>query len=256
MRLTPNRFRERLRHGPVRYGIFVGLGAPVAAEIVAGAGFDWLMLDAEHAPNDPRAVLHQLQAVAAYDVDVVVRPNGHAAELIKQLLDVGARSLVVPMVDTAEQADAVVRATRYPPHGVRGVGTALARAAGWGRVDDYFQRADEEMCVVVQVESRLALDQLDEIARVDGVDAVFVGPSDLAASLGHLGEPGHPDVRAAVTDALGRVAAAGSVAGVYGATPELADEYVGHGARFVAVGVDTVLLARASSELARRFHGR
>lgn len=253
MHMPENRFKRALVARDFQVGIFLGLADPYCAEITAGAGFDWLLIDAEHGPNDLRTVLAQLQALAAYPVNAVVRTADHDPARIKQYLDAGVQSLLVPMVESAEQARALVRATRYPPAGIRGVGTALARAARWNGVEGYFARADEEMCLIVQVESRAGLDALDEIVGVDGVDAVFVGPSDLAASLGHLGNPGHPEVTAAVAGAIERIVAASRAAGVFSADPAAAERYRQAGAGFAAVGVDALLLRNAAVALAQRF---
>lgn len=251
MTAITNTFKQRLGRDDVRYGIFVSLADPVAAEIAAASDMDWLIVDTEHAPNDLRTALGQLQATDGYDTDVVVRPYEGDRALIKRLLDIGATSLLIPMVDTAAQAAEVVAYTRYPPGGSRGV--ASARAARWGRVDGYFDTADREICVIAQIESQQGLTNLDAIAAVDGVDALFVGPSDLAAALGHLGEPGHPDVQAAVLGAIGSIRAAGKPAGVYGATPEAAKRYTEAGANLVVVGVDTMILSGAINQLAGRF---
>jgi len=248
-----NTFKRRLAGPDVLYGLFVGLADPVAAEIAAGAGFDWVMIDAEHGPNDIRTLLVQLQATAAYPVATIVRPPNHDPATIKRILDLGAQTLIVPMVSSADEAEALVAAVRYPPRGVRGVGTALARAARWNRIPDYLERADEEICLIAQIESSGGLENLAAIAAVDGVDALFVGPSDLAASLGHLGNPGHPEVQDAVVGALTTITAAGRPAGVYASTGEAATTYVGNGARFVAVGIDAALLATATRDLARTF---
>ncbi|NMG71093.1 aldolase/citrate lyase family protein [Parazoarcus communis] len=253
MLMPENRFKRALAAREFQVGVFLGLIDPYCAEIMAGTGFDWLMIDGEHGANDPRSVLAQLQAVAPYPVSAVVRTVDHDAARIKQYLDVGVQSLLVPMVESAEQASALVRAMRYPPEGIRGVGTALARAARWNGVEGYFTRADEEMCLIVQVESRAGLAALDDILAVKGVDGVFIGPSDLAASLGHLGNPGHPEVKTAVADALARIVAAGRAAGVFSADPAAVQAYREAGAGFIAVGVDTLLLRNAAVQLAQRF---
>lgn len=226
--------------------MFTSLADPVAAEICAGAGFDFVIVDTEHAPADLRTVLHQLQALSAYPLEPVVRAWNDDRALLKRLLDVGARTLLVPMVDSAEQATAVVAATRYLG-GVRGVSSA--RAARWGRIADYHATADSEICVIVQVETRQAIAAVDEIAAVPGIDAVFVGPMDLATSLGFPGGGTHPDVVEVVANTIERIVAAGCAAGVLAATPETRQRYVAAGASFVAVGVDTMLLARATSAL-------
>jgi 4-hydroxy-2-oxoheptanedioate aldolase len=253
MNTPANGFKQALAARRVQIGLWLGLADPYCAEICAGAGFDWLALDAEHGPNTIRTLLAQLQALAAYPVHAVVRAASGDPTHLKQLLDIGAQTLVVPLVESAEQARAVVRATRYPPVGIRGVGTALARASGWNRHTDYLQRADSEICVVVQAESATALANLEEIARVEGVDGVFFGPADLAASLGHRGQPTHPDVRAALDRAFAATLAAGKPAGILMGDEALAREFLAAGVSFVAVGVDTTLLARATSALAARF---
>ncbi len=248
---TPtNHFKQRLTGG-VQYGLWLGLADPVAAEITAGAGFHWLTIDQEHAPNDVRTTLAQLQAIAPYPVEPIVRPLRSERSLVKQAMDLGARTIIAPMIDTAEHAAEMAAAVHYPPTGVRGV--ASARAARWGRTTDHWTRADAEACLIVQVESLAAADSIDEIASVDGVDALFVGPSDLGAALGHLGQANHPEVRTAVVETISAIRAAGKPAGVLATTPELVHEYVAAGASFVGVGVDTMVLARATSDLCDRF---
>ena len=251
--MPKNRFKLGLREGRWQVGLFLGLCSPISAEILAGAGFDWLLIDAEHAPNDPAGVLAQLQAMAPYPVPVGVRPTSHDPSLIKQYLDVGAQTILAPMVDDAAQAEALVRAVRYPPAGIRGVAASIVRASRWNGIKDYVAHADAEACLVVQVETRHGLENLDQIVAVEGVDAVFIGPADLAASLGHLGDSGHPKVRAAIEDALGRIAAAGKAAGIFVTDPALADKYRRLGASFVAVGGDTSLLHGAALKVAASF---
>jgi 4-hydroxy-2-oxoheptanedioate aldolase len=253
MRMPVNAFKAALARGDAQIGLWLGLANPYSAEVVAGAGFDWLLIDGEHAPNSVPGILAQLQAVAAYPSQPVVRVAWNDPVLIKQVLDLGAQSLLVPMVQSADEARAAVAATRYPPHGVRGVGSALARASRWNRVDGYLAHANDEMAVLVQVETRAGLEQIDAIARVDGVDGVFIGPADLAADLGHLGQPGHPDVQAAIDRALAAIVAAGKAAGILSADEAAARRYLAAGATFVAVGVDTTLLARGAEQLAARF---
>jgi 4-hydroxy-2-oxoheptanedioate aldolase len=255
MELPTNRFKRALREGKPQIGLWVGLADSYATELLATVGFDCLVIDAEHAPNDPRSVLPQLQAMAPYPVHPIVRPVHGAAELIKQYLDIGAQTLIIPMVETPEQARQVVAATRYPTRGVRGVGSALARASRWNQVDDYLLRSDDEMCVFVHVESVNALTRLERIAAVDGVDGVFFGPADLAASMGLLGKPSDPAVRAAILQGIATVRGAGKVAGTLTSDRQLAHEYLEQGALFVAVGVDTSVLVRAAKELATEFTG-
>jgi len=237
--------------GPLA-GMWVVTGSAYVTEICAGAGLDYLVIDAEHAPNDVPSLVPQLQAAAAYPVRVLVRAPSGDPVLIKQLLDIGVTDLMVPLVESAEQARALVAAMRYPPEGIRGVGGAFARAARWGRTPDYLRTAATGLTLTVQVESRRGLDELKAITAVDGVDAVFLGPADLAASLGHLGQPEHPEVVAAIEEAIGTVGALGKAAGVNAFAEPTARRYVAAGARFVVVGADVTLLARGSEDLAAR----
>ena len=250
MKLAANVFKARLLAGEPQFGIFVAMVDPVAAEISAGAGFDWLMIDMEHAPNDLRTVLHQLQAIAASGVPVAVRPPVGDPVVIKRLLDIGVQTLVIPMVESAEQAAALVDAIRYPPRGIRGVGPSMARAAQWNRVEEYLADADDQICLVCQVESVVGVAAAAQIAAVDGVDAVFVGPSDLAASMGHIGQPGHPDVQQRVAVTLAAITAAGTAAGVFATSVESAQRFASSGATMIAVGTDIALFASATATLA------
>jgi len=256
MDMPKNIFKQRLLQGQRQIGLFVGLGSPYSMELLATAGFDWLLIEAEHSPNTPASVLSQLQAAAPWPAQLAVRPVSHDAALIKQYLDIGVQTLLAPLVDNAAQAAALVSAMRYPPRGLRGVGSSLARAARWNGVKDYVRQADAEMCLIVQIETRQGLENLDEILAVDGVDAAFVGPADLAASLGHLGDSGHPEVRAAIESSLQRIAASGKAAGVFVTDPVLAQHYHSCGASFVAVGGDTTLLRNAAVKLAASFRER
>jgi len=250
---TERIFKDRLKQGTPAIGMWVASGSPVVAEICAGSGLDWLLIDGEHAPNDLRSTLAQLQAVAAYPVDAVVRAPIGDAVLIKQLLDIGVESLIVPMVHDRQAAEDVVRATRYPPEGIRGVGSALARSSRWNRRDGYLDTANDRITTIVQIESTQAVDALEEIAAVDGIDAVFVGPADLAASMGYRGRQDHPDVVAAVEDVLRRADEHGTPAGVNAFDDALARSYLAAGAKFVLVGADVTLLASESTALANRF---
>lgn len=253
MDMPINTFKQRLRTGQAQIGLWLGLADPYCAELAANAGFDWLLLDGEHAPNDLRGLLGQLQAVAPYPAQPIVRPVIGDTALIKQLLDIGAQTLLVPMVESAEQARQLVRAMRYPPHGVRGVGSALARASRWNSLPGYLDQADEQMCLLVQVENREGLANLDAICAVDGLDGVFIGPADLSAAMGHRGNPGHPEVQAAIDDAIVRIGRAGKAAGILSADEALARRYIELGAAFVAVGVDTTVLMRGLQTLAGKF---
>ena len=253
MDMQVNEFKRRLLAGEVQYGLWLGLSETFSAEICAGAGFDWLLIDAEHGPNDLRSILPQLQAIAPYGSQPVVRPPQGDHVLIKQLLETGVQTLLIPMVESAAQAAGLVQAMRYPPHGIRGVGSALARASRWGRIGDYAARADAEMCLLVQVETRQGFEDLDAIMEVEGVDGIFFGAADLAAAFGHLGQSGHPDIVARVVDGLERVARGGKAGGVLCAERSLVERYRAAGARFIAVGVDSLLLAAATSALAAQY---
>jgi 4-hydroxy-2-oxoheptanedioate aldolase len=246
-------FTAALGDGRPQIGMWVASGSSYCAEICAGSGLDWLLIDSEHSPNDVRSLLPQLQATAAYPVHVVVRPPSGDRVGIKQLLDIGVRNLLIPMVDSAEAAREVVRATRYPPRGVRGVGSALARASRWNRLPAYLEGADDGICVLVQVESEQGLGAVESICSVDGVDGVFIGPADLAASLGHLGHPAHPEVMAEIDRAIKRIVAGGKAAGVNAFVEHDARHFLDLGCRFILVGADVSLLARGSEDLAGRY---
>ncbi len=256
MQIKTNTFKAALKSGErAQIGLWLGLTDSICAEICAGAGFDWVLIDGEHAPNDVRSTLTLLQAVAPHPAHPIVRPVSGDVQLIKQLLDIGAQTLLVPMVESAEQAKLMVSAMRYPPAGIRGVGAALARASQWSRVTNYLHEANDQMCLLVQVETRLGLENLDAIAAVEGVDGVFIGPSDLSAALGHLGKPGHADVQQAIEDAIRRIRAAGRAAGILTVDEAQARHYLSLGCTFVAVGLDGNLLMRATQELASKFNG-
>ncbi|WP_372094939.1 HpcH/HpaI aldolase/citrate lyase family protein [Tistrella mobilis] len=250
MKAPCNDFKRRLTAGEVLNGFWLSLASPVASEALSLAGFDWLLFDGEHSPVDVAGVQPLLQAAATGTASAVVRPAWNDKVLIKRLLDIGAQTLLVPFVQSAEEAAAAVLASRYPPHGVRGVAGAT-RASRYGQTEDYFAVANREICVLVQVETGEALGRLEEIAAVDGVDGVFIGPSDLAASMGHLGRPGHPEVQAALKDAAARIAATGKAPGILATNAADARRYVDWGYRFVAAGVDIgVLMAGAKAMLA------
>ena len=244
-----NTFKAALRESRAQIGLWVALTSPYSAEICAGAGYDWLLIDAEHAPNDIQTLVAQLQALAKYPVHPIVRPPVGEAWMIKQILDIGAQTILAPMIETGEQAEAMVRAVRYPPHGIRGVGASLARASGFNRIPDYLQTANDEICLLLQIESRAGLVNLDAIASTQGVDGVFVGPADLAADLGFLGRPGAPEVQAAVEDALTRIQGHGKAAGILTADQALAKRYLACGATFVGIGSDVGLLVNATTNL-------
>ena len=253
MKLAENKFKKALKNKQSQFGLWLNLSHAISTEICAGAGFDWLLIDAEHGPNEVTTVLNQLQAMAAYPVQAIVRPLDDSVSGIKQLLDIGAQTLLVPMVETAEQAETLVKAIQYPPKGIRGVGSAVVRASGWNRISDYLQKADDEICLIVQVESQKGLDNLNDIVQVDGVDGVFIGPADLAASLGFLGQPSHPEVVKQIEKAIKTITAAGKAAGTMATTKELIEKYLDCGVSFVGIGADTLLLANASSDLAAEY---
>jgi 4-hydroxy-2-oxoheptanedioate aldolase len=248
-----NTFKAALCERRLQIGLWQALANPYAAEICATAAFDWLLFDGEHAPNDVPSLLSQLQAVAAYSCSPVARPPCSEAWLIKQYLDIGVSSLLVPFVETQEQAHVLVQAMRYPPQGIRGVASGLVRASRWNRIPDYLECANSEACLLVQIESPAGLQNLSAIARVEGVDGVFLGPADLAATLGHLGAPDHPEVQATIERAIGKILACGKPAGILAADPVLARRYIELGCTFVAVGSDVGLLARGTRALRAEF---
>lgn len=250
----PRTFVDRMGDGdrPL-IGLWACAGSAVTAEIIAGSGCDWILIDAEHSPNGLESLLAQLHAVSAYPVAPVVRPPFGDAVIIKQVLDLGAQNLLIPMVDSAEQAAEIVRAVRYPQGGVRGVGSALARSSRWNRVEGYLGRANETISLTVQIESAAAVANVEAIAGVDGVDALFIGPSDLAASMGYLGQQNHPQVVEAVLHSIAACRSAGKPVGVNAFVAADADRYIEAGASFVAVGADVAILARQSEALVDRF---
>ena len=266
MQVPTNSFRDALRAQQPQIGLWLGLADHYSAELLAGGGYDWLLIDGEHAPNDVRSTLGQLQAMASASTAL---PAGQSAShpvarvpigtgdvgttLIKQYLDIGVQTLLVPMVDTPEQAAQVVAAAKYPPEGVRGMGSALARASRWQAYPHYVKEANAQVCVLVQAETVDALHQLDAIAATPGVDGVFIGPADLSASMGHPGNPGHPDVQAAILDAISRIRRAGKAPGILATNEAQARKWLDAGALFVAVGIDTMLLKSAAASLLQRY---
>ena len=252
MDLPKNNFKHAIRAGRQQIGLWVSLANPYSAELVAGSGFDWLVLDGEHSPNAPTTVISQLQAVAAYPVSAIVRPAWNDKVLIKRYLDIGAQSLLIPYVQNANEAAEAVAAIRYPTRGVRGV-AGVTRASRFGRVADYAKRAEEELCLLVQIETREGLESLEAIAKTDGVDGVFIGPADLAAALGHLGEQQHPEVQSAIQDAIKRIRGLGKPAGILATDEASTRRYIEWGTVFTAVGLDAMVLARETEKLAAKF---
>ncbi len=252
MELPINTFKRALKAGKPQIGLWCSLSSHYAIELVAGSGFDWLLLDTEHSPNDLESVLTQLQAAAPYPTHPVVRVPWNDMVTIKRFLDIGSQTILIPYVQNAEEAKAAVAHTRYPPAGVRGVAGGT-RATRWGRVKDYAKRAHEEICVLVQVETQTALDNLERIAAVDGVDGVFIGPADLHASLGYPGETNNPKVMPVIDEAVRRIRKAGKAPGILTTVEADARRWLECGGQFVAVGVDTVVLARGTEALAAKF---
>ena len=254
MELPRNSFKHALSAGQVQVGLWSSLSSNITVELLAGSGFHWLLLDMEHSPNDLESLFSQLQAAQPYATSAVVRVPWNDPVMLKRVLDAGAQSVLIPMVDTPEQAVAAVAATRYPPRGMRGVG-GTTRATRWGRIANYARRAESELCVLLQVETAQALDNIEAIAAVEGVDGLFVGPADLHASLGHLGERHHPEVWERIEDAIRRIRAAGRAPGFLTSNEADARRIIEVGGQFVAVGSDAGLLASAADSLKQRFLG-
>jgi 4-hydroxy-2-oxoheptanedioate aldolase len=248
-----NKFKKTLLAGQLQIGLWLGLATANSAELCGYAGFDWLVVDGEHTPSDLPLITSQLQALAASPSEAVVRVPIGETWMIKQFLDAGAQTILVPMVEDAAQAAELVKAMRYPPAGVRGVGSALARASKYNTIPDYLTTANEQVCLLVQVESANAMKNIEAIAALDGVDGVFIGPSDLAADMGFIGKAGAPEVNAAVEDGIKRILAQGKPAGVLTGDLMLAQNYIDLGATFVAVGSDVGLLTKSAGDLAKKF---
>lgn len=251
MNVPLNPFKDRLRAGQMQCGLWCTLGSASVTEVVAGAGFDWLLIDMEHSPNDPLTVLSQLQVVAGFAPAPVVRLPHNDPILFKRMLDFGAQSFMVPDIRNARQASEAVAAIRYPPAGNRGV-SAVTRATRYGRVQDYPALSDASIALVVQIESPAAIDQIEKIAAVDGVDALFVGPGDLAAQMGFIGELGRPEVKERVEQAIRRIVSTGKAAGLLTGDLDFASRCQNLGASLVAVGTDAGILARGADALATR----
>jgi len=251
MELPQNAFKRALKAGKAQIGLWSSLSSNYTVEVIAGAGYDWVLLDCEHSPNDLESLLAQLQACAPYASTPIVRVPWNDAVNVKRVLDIGAQSLLVPYVCTPAEAKAAVAATRYPPAGVRGV-AGTTRATRFGRVRDYAKRAHEELCVLVQAETRKSLDNLEAICAVDGVDGVFIGPNDLAAGMGHRGNIPHPDVQAAIAGAIKRIRACGKAPGILVGEAD-GKRMLDLGALFVAVGADAGVLRAGAEALAHKF---
>ena len=252
MDLKPNRFKAALARGELQIGLWSSLCSNIVAEIIGDSGFDWILLDTEHSPNELPGLISQMQALATGTATPIVRPAWNDAVLIKRHLDAGAQALLIPFVQSAEEARAAVAATRYPPEGIRGI-TASGRAAKFGRVTGYLKNAAQEICLLVQVETGEALAQIEDIASVPGIDGVFIGPADLSASLGHIGNPGHPEVQDAIKSAVDRLSKLGKPAGILTPNEAEARRYIEWGYKFVAVGSDLGIMAKGADALARAF---
>ena len=252
MDLPVNTFKRAIKAGRQQIGLWSSLSSNLSVELLAGSGFDWLLLDTEHAPNDLPMVLTQLQATSENATHPIVRPPWNDPVVVKRYLDAGVQSFLIPYVQTEAESRAAVAATRYPPRGIRGFASA-SRASRYGRIRDYYEHCEEEICVLVQIETRQALGNLEAIAAIDGVNGVFVGPGDLSADMGHLGQPGHPEVVAAIDDAIGRIKACGKAPGILTGDEALARHFIERGCLFTAVGSDVGILARGSEQLAARF---
>jgi 4-hydroxy-2-oxoheptanedioate aldolase len=251
--LPRNAFKQALSRCERQVGLWSGLASPIAAEIVAGAGFDWIVIDGEHGPNDIDSLLAQLQAMRGGTAEPVFRVPWNDAVIVKRALDVGARSLLVPFIQNAAEARRAVEATRYPPLGIRGV-SVVPRANDYGRIKGYHRNAHLDICILVQLESKAALAEIEAVAAVDGVDGLFIGPSDLAADFGHLGDPKHPEVQAAIKDAAQRIRATGKSAGIFAGNVDEVESLFEMGFNFTSTGSDVGLLARGAENVAARFH--
>lgn len=251
-----NHFKARLASDAPQLGLWLALTSGYSAEIAASAGFDWLLIDGEHAPNDLGTLNEQLMALSGHDVSAVLRIPHTDPALIKQVLDMGAQSLLCPMVNSADEARAIVEAMRYPPRGMRGIGHMLGRASGFNGTTDYLQTAEDQLCLIVQAESVAAMDALEDICAVDGVDGVFIGPADLCADMGLLPDITHPKVRSAVTDGLKQIRATGKAAGIIDGDPRLIQQDLDAGANFIALGADVLLLADAMRGLVKTWKTR
>ena len=252
MKIPKNIFKANLLAGHLQIGLWSTLGSNIVAEVIGDSGFDWIALDTEHSPNELPNLVTQMQAIATGTTSVMVRPAWNDPVLIKRILDIGAQTIIVPFVQNAEEAKSAVAATRYPPKGIRGV-TGSGRAARYGRVKDYLHTASDEIAVVVQIETGSALEQIEAIAGVGRVDGVFIGPADLSASLGHIGNPNHETVQTALKLAVDKLLALNVPAGILAFNPDDIKRYIDWGYSFVAVGSDLSVLANGTQALAEKF---
>ncbi len=253
MPVPENKFKKRLKSGQVQIGCWGGMADAYATEMLGTAGFDWILIDGEHAPNDMRSILAQLQALSGSQSSPVVRLPAASEVLVKQVLDIGAQTILIPMIESPQEAEAMVRAVRYPPNGCRGVGAALARASNFSGIADYVQTADAQICLLLQVENLAGMDALDDILKTDGVDGVFIGPADLAADMGYPGQTAHAAVRTKVFDALASIKASGKAAGILSTDDEFSQKCIDMGVEFTAVGIDVLHYVQSLRKLAAKF---
>lgn len=242
-----NALKAALAAKDVQLGLWMNLVSPIAAEALSGAGFDWLLIDGEHGPNDIPTILAQLQAIGAR-TSVVVRPPVGEVRIIKQLLDLGAQTILVPMVESADHAAQMVKAMHYPPKGMRGVGASVARASDYGRIADYIATANDQTCLILQIESRAGLAALPEILKLDGIDGIFIGPADLAADLGYPGNADAPEVQATIDATLASIMASGKSAGILTFDAKTAQRYRAMGVTFLGIGGDVAILVKAATD--------
>ena len=253
MEFRKNILKQLIQSEDISFGLWNGIPHSYAGEICAGAGFDWTLIDAEHAPFDLNSIIVQHQAMSNHNRKIILRPPSDDSVFIKQALDAGIDSFLIPMVETEEQAKKIVASTKYPPEGFRGIGSALSRAAQWKRIPDYFKHANDNVCLILQIESVKGMENIEAIANVKGVDAVFIGPADLAGSMGYLGQPMHDDVRNEVKRGLSIIKSCGKPAGTLAVREDIVKEYIDAGASFIGLGVDLVLLSKATSALAEKY---
>ena len=248
-----NQFKQQLLEGKRTVGLWMGFCDPYIAELVGKSGFDWVVIDGEHTPNDVPLLARQIQVLDPLPTSAIVRLPVGDVNLIKQVLDTGAQTLLIPMVNTAEQAKQLVAAMRYAPQGMRGMGGALARSTNFGRDAEYVATANDQMCLLVQIETREGLENLDAIMAVDGVDGLFVGPADLSADMGFPGKPNAPEMQALISETLGRIKAGGKAAGIIDFSDDAVTRHYASGAQYVAVGADVTFLSRGLSDLSARW---
>ncbi|MEP2642510.1 HpcH/HpaI aldolase/citrate lyase family protein [Roseobacter sp.] len=251
-----NSFKKALADGETLLGCWMSFAESITAEALSGVGFDWLLIDGEHSPNDIRSIRDQLVTLKGSDSHAVVRVPVGETWIIKQALDAGAQTILVPIVETADQARDLVRACHYPPEGTRGVGYAVGRVSNFGQMENYGPTANAQICLLVQVETKTGLDNLDEILAVEGVDGVFIGPADLSASLGYLGQAMHPDMQATIMAALRKISASGKAAGILTSDDGMIQASLDAGARFVAVAMDIGLLVNSAKAVCTKWKAK